>query len=261
MRCWRRDTRPAPASPAPGAPVTYTLAAAFDSALTFDATRNRNWYAPGGTAVLSATLAGLPISADSVHALIRRADGVTETIQLTPRGGGVYGANYTVPNASGYVEATVVAEGVANGTAFERARAFNFQVYPASFKIAGGYADVATREALTISVNINPLIGGPVRVSGTLVDATTGAQIKTVAVSAELVTGTVAAIPLVFDGEALRAAGLNGPYRLARVLVTDERETTLVSDDQFDVFTTRSYRATDFGFNKVYLPTALSEGS
>jgi hypothetical protein len=246
---------------ATGAPVTYTLAAAFDSALTFDATRNRNWYAPGGTAVLSATLAGLPVSADSVRALIRRADGVTEAIQLAPIGGGTYSANYTVPNASGYVEATIVAEGIANGTAFERARAFNFQVYPASFKIADGYADVATREALTISVNINPLIGGPVRVSGTLVDATTGAQIKTVAVSAELVTGTLAAIPLVFDGEALRAAGFNGPYRLARVLVTDERETTLVSDDQFDVFTTRSYRATDFGFNKVYLPTALSEGS
>ncbi len=244
---------------ATSAPVTYTLAAAFDSALTFEAGRNRNWYPPGGTAVLTATLGGMAVSDENVRAFVRRSDGLTETATLSAQGGGAYSVNYTVPNASGYAEVVVVAEGVSNGAPFERARAFNFQIYPPSFKIAGGYAESASREALTVTLSIRPDSGGPVRVSGTLVDAATGSRIQVATVSADLITGTVATIPLVFDGEQIRASKLNGPYRLARVLVTDERESTLVSDDQFNVFTTTARLATDFGSNKIYLPAALSD--
>jgi hypothetical protein len=246
---------------ATGSPVTYTLAAAFDSALSFSADRNRNWYAPGSTAVFTATLGGLTVADPVVRAFVRRADGVTETVPLVAQGDGRYLANYTVPNTSGYIEAVVIAGGMVNGVAFERARAFNFQVYPASFKIAGGYVETAAREALTITVNVNALAGGAVRVSGSLVDAATGARIDVAATSTELVTGTVNAVSLVFNGDTLRRAGFNGPYRLARVLVTDERETTLVSDDQFNVFTTTARLATDFGFNTIFLPVALQEGA
>jgi hypothetical protein len=60
-------------------------------------------------------------------------------------------------------------------------------------------------------------------------------------------------VPLYFDGRTLYEAGKNGPFVLSRVLVVDEREHALVSDDAFNVFTTSAIDVSRFA-SALFLP-------
>ena len=128
-----------------------------------------------------------------------------------------------------------------------------FQIYPHSFKLSDTYAEQASSEALTISVGLNVTQAGPLRLTGILGSADGNQEIAVATTVTSALTGT-AVIPLAFSGAEIYAAGVDGPFRLSRVVVFDERGVALVSDDQRDVYDTEPYSVNAFAPVHAYLP-------
>ena len=235
--------------------IDYQVVAGFQSNYALTAARNRNWYPPNDVAQLSATFSGpQPIANQQVVAYIQRSDGITDTVPLTASGSGTYAASYPVPNAPGYAEVAVVATGESNGVAFERAQSLHFQIYPPSFKLTDSYGEQATSAGLTVTAAIMANQGGPARITAMLAPAAGGPDIAVATPVTTLVTGTTTLVPIHFPAADIYAGAASGPYKISRILIFDEREATLVSDDQRDVYTTQAYSIYDFAPFHVYLP-------
>jgi hypothetical protein len=154
----------------------------------------------------------------------------------------------------------IVATGDTPSGAIERAGSLGFTVYPNSFKPNGQYSENVARRGLTINVGINVPNGvtGDVRVTGILTRAATGAELAVATtLQAAPAYGGAMTVPLFFDGATLYAAGQDGPYRLRRLLVVDEREHPLVSADDLNVFTTSAINVSQFAPLRTYLPVVV----
>jgi hypothetical protein len=242
-----------------GLPVSYF--AGLDSAYTLTTARSRNWLPPGAQITVTAVFTGpTPIANPQVTAHVRRSDGVFETLALNPTAAGAFAVLYTAPNAPGYITMDIVATGDTPLGAIERAESLGFTVYPNSFKPNGQYAASVARRGLTINVGIHVPAGvmGDVRVTGILTHAATGAElaVATTLQTAPGYSGDIT-VPLLFDGAALFAARLDGPYRLRRLLVVDEWEHPLVSADELNVYTTAAIDVGQFALLRSFLPMTL----
>jgi hypothetical protein len=228
------------------------------SEYSFTATRSRNWLPPDGEIVISAVFTGpTPITNQQVTASIARSDGVTETVSITSPNNSNYQLTYTAPDAPGYLDVTLIATGEVSGTEIERAAGLHFTIYPPSFSLDGQYSPIIATDAVTVNVGLTAEVSGAVRVAGFLVDPA-GAAVARATVVTDVVTGTHT-IALRFEGTDIYEAGLDGPYRLSRVLVVDEREEALVSDDQQGtLLTTAAYSYDYFATSHfVFLPVLL----
>jgi hypothetical protein len=249
---------------APVSGTAYSTFAAFDSAVMFTSATNKNWYAPGVTAIITASLSGSPASA-VVTATILRADGVTDTISLSSLGAGQYQGMYVVPNAPGYTEIRLVATGAtASSTPFERGNNLVFQISPNSATLNGIYsstpqprlAGLSLYQALTVTVGINSAISGTIGLSADLLDGNGNFVAHSSAIEA-VITGTVT-LSLRFDGDDIFASQRNGPYTLTNVLLTDETGVILVTQEAEAVYSTAPYLYTDFASPiHIFLPVIL----
>jgi len=227
----------------------------MESPITLTVQTDRDWYIPGASLTITATLSGSPSSA-TVTATILQADGVTDTLPLSSIGGGQYQASYTVPAAPGYAEVRLVATGTtASSLSFERGTILAFQISPNTFTLTNNYGDSLAAPDLNVTVGINATVSGTVGLSADLVDGS--GNFVAHALTIQDVAAGAATLTLRFDGASIFASQRNGPYTLTNVLLTDERGATMVTQQAQAVYTTAPYRYTDFATARIYLPLAL----
>jgi hypothetical protein len=237
----------------------FSTFAAFDSTVTLIGDVDNQWYAPGASATITATLGGSPSSA-TVTATVLRADGASDTLPLSAIGGGQYQAAYMVPNVPGYAEVQLVASGTtASSLSFERGTSLAFQISPNTFILNNNYADtpvlypgLSTYQFLNVAVGINATISGKVGLSADLVDGSSNFVAH--ALTLQEVSAGTPTLTLQFNGIDIYSSQRNGPYTLTNVLLTDESGATLVTQQALAVYTTAPYFYMDFAPNQIYLP-------
>ena len=241
----------------------YVTFAAFESALQLSGRLDHDWYIPGATAVITASLSGSPASA-VVTATVLYADGTDETVSLLPQGGGGYQVGYAVPNVPGYAEVRLVATGTtADQIPFERGTSLVFQISSGSVALSSIYSDApqprsagsSLYQALLVMAGIEVTVGGEVGLSADLVDAE--GQFVAHTLTIEEVAAGSGSLTLRFDGDDIYASQRNGPYTLTNLLLTDHRGVPLVLAEAEDVYTTAAYDYRSFDREKVYLPLVL----
>ncbi len=247
----------------PAGGSAHTTFVAFDSLLSLTAETDRDWYAPGASATITASLSGSPASA-VVTATILRADGVTDTVSLSPLEAGQYRATYTVPDAPGYAEVRLVATGTTAGDVpFERGLSLAFQIASNTVTLSGVYSDTpqprspgsSLYEALTVTAGINAIISGTVSLSADLVDADGNFVAHSFTIE-DVATGA-GTLALRFDGDDIYASQRNGRYTLTNLLLTDRRGAALVVAEAENVYTTAAYDYLSFASANIYLPLIL----
>jgi formylglycine-generating enzyme required for sulfatase activity/pimeloyl-ACP methyl ester carboxylesterase len=235
--------------------------AAFESTLIFDSQLDQNWYSPGTTAVLTATLTGVALNSAQVKARIGRTDGISDTLTLTALGGGVYRGFYSIPDAPGYAEVQWEATGqTTGGIDFQRGANQLFQISPDTIALADSYTEFAEPrspgayfyETLVITAGVTVQSGGLFGLSGDLVDGD-GNFIAHTQANAQLSAGP-GAISLHFPGDEIYHAQKNGPYTLTNLLLLDENNATLFVAQAQQVYSTAAYDYRRFGPGEVYLP-------
>jgi len=241
----------------------YLLFAALETTRTFSISTDANLYEVGQTATFTGTLQGPwgGITGSTVQATLIRSDAVTETLPLNDLGSGVYGATWTIPDASGYLQATFTAVGDDSGTAFTRQMDELLAIAPYAAQLADTYADRPEDkdgdgfdDTLALDVGVMATQVGTYTLSADLVAAG-----QTVAHALEytvLATGTQA-ITLSFDGWDIRSSRVDGPYTVTRVSVVDLGVGGLPAQIADDVWVTAPYVWQDFGFESLYLPLIL----
>ena len=235
--------------PAEGA--SFSAFAAFDSSMTLSGTVDKNWYTPGTSATITAALSGSPSSA-TVTANVIRADGVSDALTFSPIGNGQYQATYVVPNVPGYAEVQFAVTGTtASSLPFEQSTNAVFQISPDTFTLNDTYVDtpvpypgLSAYQFLDVAVGIDAVIDGKVGLSADLVDGSGNFVAHTLTI--QDVTAGLQTVTLRFDGAEIFASRHNGPYTLTNILVTDENDSTLVTQQAESVYTTASYPYTDF---------------
>lgn len=232
---------------------------------TMDAGVDGYYYNPGDTAVLTATLQnnGVGINGVNVTAEIVRSDGVTVTVTLIDQGEGNYAANYTLPNAPGYLNIAMVATGNDNGTEFTRQSDLLAVIAPQDAQFTNVYSDQGNDdngdsyyEYLNFSTQVDVTNPGDYIVSALLLSEN-GQLITNVAVDFFLTTGTHTVV-LPFDGDDIRSAKMDGPYTIANLQIT-EITSGIPSQIIDDAWTTGYYDWEDFGSSPpdIYLPFVI----
>ena len=253
----------APTAPASG--NSYSVFAAFDSDLQLLADMDRDWYQPGSTATIPATLSD-PAASAIVTGTVLYADGVTQTLALSQQGAGQYEGTCVTHDAPGYAEVRVTAAGTtAGGTSMERGVALAFQVSPDSVTLNGVYSDepeprssgMPGYEALIVTVGIVSNIEGTVGLTADLHDSEATHVAHSLTIT-DVVPGE-GSVQLRFDGDEIYASEKDGSYTLTNLLLTDRRGTTLVVLEEEDVYTTDYYNHQSFGMVNVYLPLILRQ--
>jgi hypothetical protein len=239
--------------------TAYGTLAAFKSSVQLQAEADRYWYDPGDSAVFTATLSGNVASA-ALSARVLHIGG-QDNVALTPQGGGVYRGTYTIPNAPGYAEVRIQANGaLPGGLTYARETAFLFQISPSSIALGGGISQALPPRwpgsglyaAVELTLGVNVTAPGRYALSGSLVDGQ-GNFVAHSLVEADLSAGA-RSLTLRFAGEQIYRSQRDGPYTLTDVLLVDQRLVPLVVSYQQDLYTTGLLDYHDFRPAQVFLP-------
>ena len=231
--------------------TTYHAFAAFNSTVTLTATLDSQWYAPGETAILTATLDGMPSSA-TVMATIARSDGISDYLALSSIGNGQYQANYHVPDVPGYAEVRISVNGMTAGNLqFDQETSLAFQISPDTFSLGSTYSENASLypglslyQDLTISMEVNSIAGGALEVSADLVDG--AGNFVAHGLTNQAVEPGTSWIDIQFEGGDIFSSRHDGPYTLTHVLLIDETAQALVAQEAQSVYVTAPYKYLDF---------------
>ena len=243
----------------------YSAFAALQSTLTISSQMDKGWYAPGNTAHISALFSEVPSSAN-VTATFLYSDGSSNVVTLSPNGQGQYEASVAVTDIPGYTQVRLETDGIkADGSPFERGQELLFQISPHSAVLNGTYSDhpdprpedSSLYQALNVTVGINSAINGRIGLSADLVDANGDFVAHSMAIE-EIIIGA-STLVLRFSGADIFAAQRNGPYHLTNLLLTDNREATLVVTEARDAYTTGIYDYRTFA-ERHNFPTASAGG-
>lgn len=247
----------------PSASTSYYLAVTLQSPITLAAGLDQPWYAPGATAAITASLGG-GVSASAVTAQVQRPDGVTDNVVLTPQGNGQYIGTETLPATSGYGAVVITAQGNdSQGHPFSRQGTTTFLIGGQDAVLNGSYADQLTDadgdgipDALSVSVGVTPKVAGAYTVSAQLVAPSSGTMIAQTSTSADLSAGAQTVV-LDFPGSAIYASGVDGPYEVTSVLLTETNSAVglLPLQSALNVWTTQAYNHNVFGSGPPPSPT------
>jgi hypothetical protein len=242
----------------------YMAFVAMETDRTLSFTTDSNLYHIGDTATLTATLqrSSTGIPGATVVATLRRPDNVTNTITLTDQGNGIYRTTYTIPNAPGYIVTTITAQGNDSGTAFSRQEDTLITVASPTAQLTGSFADYAEDadsnnlyESLIFEVGLMTSQVGTYTISANLGKG--GGLIANTGVYTALTTG-VQTVTLRFNGDDIRSSGLDGPYIISNLIVTDQQNGAVPAVLATDVWTTAVYKYTEFGQGShIYLPIII----
>ena len=244
----------------PASGVEVITFAAFSSDIQLQGAADRLWYAPGDTALLTATVSG-PMAGAVVTAALMRADGITDTLSLIQTSPGVFRGEYGIPNAPGYAQVKMTASGATGtGAPFERETSLAFQIKPATVSLGSAFTETLIPRspgssfytALDIGVSIVANATGKVGLAADLVDAT-GKRVARAIASQDVSPGSSVMV-LRFAGRDIHNARLDGPYRLTNLVLVDQSAASLILDQAQNVYTTGSYSHKIFGEGVTYLP-------
>ena len=243
----------------------YLAFVAMETDRTLSFTTNADLYNVGSVATFTATLrrGSSGIGGATITAILRRPDNVTNTLTLTHQGNGVYKANYTIPNTPGYIVATIIAQGNDSGTPFTRQDDTLIAIASPTAQLNGSYADYPEDvdgnnlyEAMVFEVGLTASKVGTYTVSANL--AKGGSHIANTSVYKVLTTGAQT-VALRFNGDDIRNSGLDGPYTISNLIVTDLKKGAIPAVLATNVWTTAAYQHSQFGSGsqKIYLPIIL----
>ena len=227
------------------------------------------WTPAGNTALLTATVTiseTTPLAGGAVSARVLRPDDGTDHVTLLDDGAhgdgasgdGVFGAVYT-PTTGGVYSLLFTATGTYQGTSYERTAAAYLTAGPDTAHLAGSYADEAVPgdggllyEALAVTADLSVTEASTYTLSAELYvgDLFLDHAATTLFLNAGTGTATVH-----FDGDAIRAAGRDGPYTVRNVLLLEEAGPTLLIEHVDEAHTTAAYDHDTFGtMRRLFLP-------
>jgi formylglycine-generating enzyme required for sulfatase activity/pimeloyl-ACP methyl ester carboxylesterase len=238
--------------------VDYYAFAQFESTRTLEVAASAENFTIGSQAVFTATLtsgaAGIPGA--TVAGVLSRADGIDDPLTFTEQGDGVYTAVYTVPDAPGYLVASLTASGVDSGTLFERQADLVLAIAPQTVQLQGNFVDSTVYDILEISLDVNSNVTGPVQLTGELWAG--GQYVATAQTVTEVVAG-IQTLSLRFLGDDIYQARLDGPYTLTNLSLSDLSYGSIPVFELQDAFTTGAYQYEDFGEMNVFIPVIVRE--
>ncbi len=229
----------------------FSTFAAFDSNVAITGNLDQEWYTPGNTATITATLDGSPSTA-TVTASILRPDNATDIVALSSMGNGQYQAGYVVPNIPGYAEVRLVATGTtASNLPYERGTSLAFQIAPNTLSLNNSYSDTPSLypntslfESLDVTIGVQATTAGKAGLSTDLVDG--NGNFVAHGVSVQDVNSGVNLITVKFSGADIFASQQSGPYTLTNIILSDESSSSLVVQEATDAYITAAYLYTDF---------------
>jgi hypothetical protein len=245
--------------------TTYRLFTLLESTLTMTAKTDRDWYAPGDQATVSASFSEEPATV-TVTAEIAYSDGTTETIAFDAVGAQDFEALCPVRDISGYAQVSLSAEGTKDdGAPFARNQQWLFLVSPANAQFSGLYEDSAVSnpnvaglyEALDVRVGIASNVSGTLGLAGDLVNA--NGEFVAHSTTAAAVSPGSHTLTLSFTAADIFSAKRHGPYRLTRLLLVDETESFRPLAEADDAYTTQVYNYRRFAPRRDY-PSVQSGG-
>jgi len=243
-----------------GSGAPFTLLATMSSNVALEVMLDRSWYLPGQTSQITATLTG-QASAVAVNARIQRPDGAEDTVVLNAIGDNRFSGAYVIPQAPGYAMMQVTAQAENAGTPVAREELIAFQIASQVATLDGLYGDrpVDTNsdgryEQLAVDVAVQVRAAASVGLSAQLISPSDRRVVASAATLAQVVPGSQT-ITLLFDGNTLRTAGIDGPYLVTSLLLTDQRDATLPMQELNDAWTTAFYDHEMFGVQgSIFLP-------
>jgi hypothetical protein len=221
---------------------------------------------PGDSLTITANVTngttGIPGAA--VSAALTRADGVRDSLSFTDRGNGTYTAIYSVPNAPGYLTLSVTAAGSDGGVLFERQAVQTLDIRSTAARFSHEYSDSAVDndsngkyDSLDVQVGVNVTTSANFLLTGDL--TSNGQYVAHAGTQTELISGVQSPV-LSFSGDEIRTSGLNGPYTLTNLTLTDLALGSIPLDSASNVWTTPAYNAADFADTCFELDLAIDPG-
>ncbi len=251
----------------------YNVYAVFgDSPITFWVASSPSYFYHSGDVV---TIGGIlsnkdgGISGATVKAIVSFVEGVDETptqqsILLNDVGDGDYAASYHIPgNVTGYVSVEIMASSGSEEDKVTRSGLLVLAVSSNNFQLTNQYSETphdndgdGRYETLDLTVGVNLALAGKYYISAQLYADT---QMVAMVYSnlLDLKQGEQT-ITLSFRGVDIADGGLNGPYTVKHLFIT-EGKTGIMVQDATDVFTTASYKADQFG--EVHLAITGNTGA
>jgi hypothetical protein len=233
------------------------------------------WNAFGAPVVITASLfySTTPISGAAVQAHITRPDGNKSNIVLhddgvspdTTANDGIYSAVYIDTATSGFYYVLVEADGIYNSQTYHRSAQAVFPVAANSASLSNTYADQpkdnngdGLYENLDVTVGVSATQQGDFTVAAMLQSA--GGQYIDLANTTLYSSTGILTATLHFDGQAIRASGLDGPYTVTQVVLLDN-ETLIKQEEASNVWMTVAYDHLRFGVwqHHIYLPLVLRQ--
>jgi len=253
--------------------MPYAVYAVLDTPINLALSTGAEWYPGGSPAVITATLmySATALPGATVQAEVSRPDGATETIALLDDGAhndgaandGVYGGQYSGTTVGGYYGVIATASGNYASQDYQRSAQAIFTVSPGTASLSGTYSDHGEDgdsnglyEYLVVQVGLDVTQAGDYSLAAVLED-TGGQYIDHATKDVPLGAGSQV-VTLRFDGDAIRGSGLDGPYTVTQVLLTDNSQIAVKLDEAHDVWTTAAYDHRQFGSAwRIYLPLIL----
>lgn len=236
--------------------VDYRLFAVFEGDGYPEVESDSLWYQPGVTATITVTPPVSVVEA-SIVAQVTYADGSAESVVAEPAATGSYQISFAIPNIPGYAEVYISLHTTNTASIPLDYGAFHqIQVMGGAFQLTGSYAEAValnTRFAdLFITANIMATQSGAIGLSADLVDSQ--GELVSHAFTVYNSTTGVNAVTLVFSGKDIFELGVDGPFLLTNVLLTDQRGVVLVADTAEAAYMTNAYPFGRFKLPTVDLP-------
>lgn len=258
-------------------PIPFDLYVNPDSPLVARASVPE-WQPFGAPAVITASLfySTTPVSGATVQAHVTHPNGGEGSISLrddglppdNTAGDGIYSGTYTDTTTGGFYYVLVEADGTYASQTYHRTAQTVFPVAADSATLSDTYDDQPNDENgdglyeyLGVNVGVNATQQGDFTVAAVL-QGEGGQYIDLANTTVYSFTGATT-LTLRFDGQAIRASGLDGPYTVTEVLLLDEA--ALIKLDEADnVWVTPAYDHRQFGVwpgYNIYLPLVLRDSS
>jgi len=199
-----------------------------------------------------------PVTGGAVTVTITRPDGQEQALTLYDDGAhndggandGVFGGAYTPPAGGGHFSLLAAASGTYAGESYQRHATGFFFVAPDDASLTGVFTDRGVDtdgnglfDSLEVSAQAQIGQAGTYGLVAELYKGTTFTG--SARVEAELTAGSRSLV-LMFSAEDIIIAGLDGPYTVRNVMLTDESDVTLLIEAVDNAHTTYPYKLSQF---------------
>lgn len=205
-----------------------------------------------------------PVTSSLVVANVQQPDGSQYSLTLLDDGNhgdgaandGVYGGHYG-PAAGGSYGVLVRASGSYGDEPYERSTTAVFTIAPPKASLNGSQTDFGVREGelytkLAVNVGLDVVEGGRLTLAA---DLYAGETFVTQTTATAVLSPGARTMRLLFDGQAIRESGLDGPYTVRHLLLLDNEPELLLMEQVAMGGETAVYGHEEFGrLWRTYLP-------